>query len=58
MTTETNGDKQTEPRLLSEEEAEAVVGGTIGASLYAMSLLARDHICRNQMLPRSNYPGC
>ena len=58
MTTETNSDKQTERRLLSEAETEAVVGGTIGASLYAMALLARDEICRNQMLPRSNYPGC
>jgi hypothetical protein len=50
MTTETNSDKQTEPRLLSEAEIDAVVGGMVaGSTLLAMALYREK--CTSQMLP-------
>jgi hypothetical protein len=43
MTTETNGDKQTEPRLLSEAETDTVAGGDAGtaAAVYQLNVLHR-----------------
>jgi hypothetical protein len=39
MTTETNSDKQTEPRLLGDTEIDAVVGGTVGIHAYQLALI-------------------
>lgn len=43
MTTETNSDKQTELRLLSEAETDTVVGGDAGtaAAVYQLGVLHR-----------------
>jgi hypothetical protein len=49
MTTETNRDKQSEPRPLSETELDAVAGGTQGSTLLALSLYYRK--CLDNMLP-------
>jgi hypothetical protein len=39
MTTETNSDKQAEPRLLGDTEIDAVVGGTVGIHAYQLALI-------------------
>ena len=41
MTTETNGDKQSEPRLLREAELKAVAGGDAGtaAGVHALAVM-------------------
>jgi hypothetical protein len=43
MTTETNSDKQSEPRLLSEAELAAVAGGDSGtaAGVHALCVLCQ-----------------
>lgn len=50
MTTETNSDKQTEPRLLSEAETDAVVGGSIPGSTY-LAMTAYYHCKGLGLLP-------
>jgi hypothetical protein len=57
MTTGTNNDKRTEPRLLSEAEIDAVTGGMVqGSTVLALAVLNR--ICLDQMLPPEPGQPC
>jgi hypothetical protein len=56
MTTETDRDKQTEPRLLSDAEIDVVVGGTVGIHAYQLALVYKK--CYDTLLlPDDACPG-
>jgi hypothetical protein len=56
MTAETDRDKQTEPRLLSDAEIDVVVGGTVGIHAYQLALVYKK--CYEALLPPNDAcPG-
>jgi hypothetical protein len=56
MTAETDSDRQTEPRLLSDAEIDVVVGGTVGIHAYQLALVYKK--CYEALLPPNDAgPG-
>jgi hypothetical protein len=56
MTTATDRDKQTEPRLLTDAEIDTVVGGIVGIDAYPLVLVS--NTCYQALLPPNDAcPG-